>query len=467
MTTDLETRLHMMGGALRHSVGDDTPPRRNRPPGRARMVVGVPLVAVAALAAVLAVRGGDPVDVTAAPVVSLRGLIPETPPQGLELSWAGQQAAQAGATPEGDVAAAGGAVNDLAAGPVDLYTYLYGDASATVPFATDDLVVNVWEAAAEAPVFDAAAAAAALPGSVVETVQGQQALVCDLATCAADAVPAVNSVRWQTQQGIQAVAASQSLTVEQLLALADGITIDGTAVALGTLPSGIDGPLEEVANLEDSVVDGARQVAAYWVGYVDAADPTRALDVTTLTGSTDELEALVWSLGATELVDLRGADGYLAVDEAGDAVELVWQEADGVLAHVTAVGMSRDEVVAVAQGLRWVADGEWQQVEELAAAAQAAVSAATTAPVSADAEADVGVEVGDTGVDASASEDGVDLGVDTAIADLEASLHLDLGAAAVLGPVVDAVEDTADAVGDQLPPPPTTAPPPTLPELLP
>lgn len=468
MTTDLETRLQSMGGALRHSVGGQ-PPRRTRPPGRTRMVVGVPLVAVAALAAVLAVRGGDSVDVTPAPVVSLRGLIPETPPEGLELSWAGQQAAQAGATPEGDVAAAGGAVNDIAAGPVDLSTYLYGDASASAPFVVDDLVVNVWEAVPEAPVFDAATLAAGLPGSVVGTVQGQQALVCDLATCAADAVPAVNSIRWQTEQGIQAVAASQSLAVEQLLQVAEGLTIDGTAVALGAVPSTVDGALDEVAHIEDTVVDGARQVDAYWVGYVDAADPSRALDVTTLTGSVDELEALVWSLGATELVDLRGADAYLVVDEAGDAVELVWQEADGVLAHVTAIGMTRDEVVALAEGLRWVADGEWQEVEELAAAAQAAIATATTPPASADAEVDAGVEVGDATVDAEVSDDGVDLGLDTAIADLEASLHLDLGAAAVLGPVLGAVEDGAEELGEQLtpPPPPTTAPPPTLPDLLP
>jgi hypothetical protein len=464
MTTDLDTRLQMMGGALRHSVGD-TPPRRTRPPGRARVVIGVPLVAVAALAAVLAVRDGDSVDVSPAPVVSLRGLIPETPPEGLELSWAGQQATQVGATPEGDIAGAGGAVNDIAAGPVDLSTYLYGDASGAAPFAVDDLVVNVWETAPEVPAYDAAAAAAALPGSVVETVQGQPALACDLVTCAAQAVPAVSSVRWQTEQGIQAVAASQSLTVEELLQLAEGLSIDGTAVALGTVPSTVDGALDEVAHLEDAVVDGARQVDAYWIGYVDAVDPTRALDVTTLSGSTDELEALVWSLGATEVVDLRGVDAYFAVDEAGDAVELVWQEADGVLAHVTAVGMTRDEVVALAQGLRWVADGEWQQVEELAAATQAAVASATTLPVSGDAQANAEVGVGDTGVEAEASGDGVGVGLDTAIADLEATLHTDLGEAAVIGPIVEAVEDGAEDLQDQLPPPPTTAPHPTLPGL--
>lgn len=467
MTTDLDSRLQMMGGALHHSVGD-TPPRRTRPPGRARVVIGVPLVVVAALAAALAVRGGgdEPADVQAEPVVSLRGLIPEVAPEGLDLSWAGQQAAQVGATPEGDVAAAGGAVNDLAAGPVELSTYLYGDATATTPFLVDDLVVNVWEVAPELPAFDAVAAAAALPGSVVETVQGRPAVGCDLVTCAAQAVPAVSSVRWQTEQGFHAVAASQSLSLDQVLQLAEGLTIDGTAVTLGAVPSTVEGALEQVAHLEDTVVDGARQVAAYWIGYVDADDPTRALDVTTLTGSTDELEALVWSLGATDVVDLRGADAFLAVDEAADTVELVWQEADGVLAHVTAVGISPDDVVALAEGLRWVADGEWQEVEELAAEAQAAVAGtATTLPVSGDLEADVEVEVGDVGVDVEASDEGVDVGLDTAITDLETTLHTDLGGAAVIGPVVGAVEDGLEDLGNQLPPLPTV--PTTLPGLMP
>ena len=465
MTTELDTRLQMMGGALRHSVDGDTPPRRTPSPGRARVVIGVPLVVVAALAAVLAVRGGgDPVAVAPEPVASLRGLIPEAPPDGLELSWAGQQAAQVGTTPEGDVAAAGGAVNDVAAGPVDLSTYLYGDVSAPAPFGLGDLVVNVWEVTPDLPAFDAVAATAALPGSVLESVQGRPALACDVVTCAAEAVPAVSSVRWQTVQGYQVVAASQSLGLDEVLQLADGLVIDGTAVTLGAVPSTVDGALGEVAHIEDTVVDGARQVAAYWIGYVDVDDPTRALDVTTVTGSTDELEALVWSLGATEVIDLRGVDAFLAVDEAAGTVELVWQEADDVLAHVTAVGVDRDDVVALAESLRWVADGEWQQVEDLAAAAQAVLdSTATTLPVSGDVAGDVAVdaqlEVGGAGVGVEVSGDGAGVGVDTPLTDLEATLHPDLGSVAVVGPVVGpvvgAVEDGLDDLGDRLPPLPT------------
>lgn len=490
MTTDLETHLQDMGGALRGSVGSP-PPRRVPTPGRTRMVVGVPLVAVAALAAGLSVQGGDggPGPIGPDPVVNLRGLIPETAPEGLELGWAGQQVAGVASTPDGDVAGAG-AINEITAGPVDLSTYLYGQAGVDTPFAADDLVVNAWEAAPGAQAFDPAALAAGLPGSVVATVDGAGAVVCDVAVCATDALPAVSSVTWQTTGGVQAVAASQSLTVDELLQIVEGLTVeagdtagdtagdavDGIRVTLGALPATVDGALEEVAHLEDTVVDGAREVDAYWLGYVDAADPTRALDVTTLTGSADDLTALVWSLGATELVELRGLDAFLAIDEAGDKVELVWQEADGVLAHVTALGMSRDEVLAVVDGLRWVADDEWQEVQELAAAAQGALggvdadAGATADGSGADASADVDAAGADASVDADAGGDGagVDVGLDTVVTDLEASLHVDLGAAAVVGPVVGAVEDGVEDLAEELPPPPTMpGPPPTAPGLLP
>jgi hypothetical protein len=439
------------------------------------MLVGVPLVAVAALGAGLTVRGGDggADAVDTAPVVSLRGLIPEAAPEGLELSWAGQQAAGVASTEEGDVAGAG-AMNDLTAGPVDLSTYLYGETGIGTPFATDDLVVNAWEVVPGAPAFDANALAAGVPGAAVGTVNGAQVLVCEIGVCGLDAVPAVSSVTWQTADGIQAVAASQSLSLDELLQIVEGInvdvddTVEGVEVTLGSVPATVDGALEQVAHIEDTVLEGVRQIDAYWLGYVDALDPTRALDVTTLTGSVDDLTALVWSLGATELVDLRGIDGFLAVDEAGDKVELVWQEADGVLAHVTALGMTVDEVLAVTDGLRWVGDDEWQEVEELASAAQGALggvdadAGVTADGTNAGADADAGVAVGDTGADASVGADpsgaDVEVGLDTAITDLEASLHLDLGAAAVVGPIVEGVEDGVGDLVEQLPVPPTTAP---------
>lgn len=478
MTTDLETRLEEMGGALHRTVSY-VPDRRHPPSGRTRVAVGVPLVALAALATTLVVRSDEPANVASDPIVNLRGLIPDEAPEGLELSWAGQQAAQATATPE-EVAGVAGGVGDASAGPIDLHTYLYGDASTSYPFGTGDLVVNVWETAAGATGFDAAGGAADLPGAIVTTVQGQEAVLCDVATCALGTDP-VSSVQWQTTEGIQTIAASQSLDADQILEIAEGLVIDGTDVSLGdlpssdlgALPSSIGTELTEVARLHDTVVGGARDLEAFWVGYADRDDPTRALDVTTLTGGADELTALLWSLRAAEKIDVRGTQAFLSVGASGDdPVELVWQEANGVLAHVTALGMSQDEVVDFVEGLRWVADGEWPDVEELAEAAQAALPPTpTVAPELGDGEAGVSVDSGEGPVDAdaqvSADADGIDVGVqaETAIADLEASLHTDLGAAAVLGPVVSGLADGVGAIGelgsqvvDQVTPPPGSTP---------
>jgi len=478
MTTDLETRLQEMGGALHRTVSY-VPDRRHPPSGRTRVAVGVPLVALAALATTLVVRSGEPADVASDPIVNLRGLIPEEAPEGLELSWAGQQAAQATATPE-EVAGVAGGVGDATAGPIDLHTYLYGDASTSYPFGAGDLVVNVWETAAGAIGFDAAGGAADLPGAIVTTVQGQAAVLCDVATCSLGTDP-VSSVQWQTTEGIRTIAASRSLDADQVLAIAEGLVIEGTDVSLGylpssdlgALPSSIDAELAEVAQLHDTVVDGARDLEAFWVGYADRHDPTRALDVTTLTGGTDELTALLWSLRAAEKIDVRGTQAFLSEGATGDdPVELVWQEAGGVLAHVRALGMSRDEVLDFVEGLRWVADGEWPEVEELAEAAQAALPPTPTAvPDVGDGEAGVSVDAGDgqVGADAQVPGDaagvGVEVQAETAIADLEASLHTDLGAAAVLGPVVPGLEDGVGAIGeqgsqvvDQVTPPPASAP---------
>lgn len=465
MTTDLETRLQTMAGALRHAVPPEAPPRR-RPPGPGRVVVGMALVAVAAVGAFTAVRSDDGVTVDPAQVASLRGLVAEELPDGLALSWAGQQSGQITADAEDAVAGAGDAVTDLSLGPVELHTYLYGAASGAVPYGADDLVVNVWDRAEGLAPFDAAATAAELEGAVEGTVQEQAAVVCDLATCIGTG-EAVSSVHWVTAQGQEIVAASRSLDAKQLQQVAEGLVVDGEALVLQALPPELAGKLVEVGTLADKVVDGARSVQAYWVGYSDAVGD-RAVDVTTSAGDVDDLMAAVWALGATvEQIDVRGHEAYVA-ETADGAVEMVWQEGDDVVARVTAVGLDVDQLVGFVEQLRWVAEGEWSEVEELAAAAQAALP--TTVPeVPGSAEGNVSVDAGGSGVDVDAgvSPDGADVNVqvDTPVGQLQANLHTGLGADAVLGPLTagaaalgDAGEQLAEDIESQV-----TAPPPTLP----
>jgi len=484
MSTDLETRLQLMGGALRESVVD-VPTRAPRRPGPGRVAIGVPIVVIAALATLFVVRD-DSVPVDTDQVASLQGLVVDDAalPEGLALSWAGRQgadanvdaAADADAEVTDDVADAGiGAAADATAGsPIQLHTSLYGDVRASVPFADTDLVVNVWKSPAEGPAFDAGAVVEATKGATQVTVGGQAAVACDSSSCGADAqtgaeavtdgvdavatadaaaaTDAVSSLRWQTESGVQALLASRSLDVDQLLAIAEGLTIEGTKAKLGARPSELEGKLQLVAQLTDEVVGGARQVAAQWVGYTDVASSARAVDITTLAGDRDDLEALVWGLGDVTQVDVRGAKGFLAT-EANGAMELVWQEEEGVLVRVSAVGLSTDEVLATAKGLHQVAAQEWKQVEEQAATAAEAIKAelelkaaeAAAAAKKAGNGTDNPADVQVGGVDA-----GADLGaqVDHALGQLEAQVHANPGAEAILGPVIDAAEQGKDALED-------------------
>jgi hypothetical protein len=472
MSTDLETRLQSMGGAIRDAVADvpDRSPRR--PGGGARRVaVGVPLLVVAVGAALFIVKPDDSKSVDQQNVSSLSGLVADATdlPAGLQVSWAGQQDANHVDAGAGAADGAVGAGTDSKVGPVQLYTYLYGDTHSPLdPFAQTDLVVNVWELPTGATAFDPATAIAGLPGAVQTTVGSQSGVAVDATSAAAAGGEAVNSLRWQTVGGVEALLASHNLSIDQLKQIATGMQIQGTNVTLGTLPAGLSGKLESVGQLKDKVVNGARQVAAHWVGYADTtvsgaagkatATATRAVDITTVLGDTDELQALVWGLqGTVEQVDVRGSQGWIATEASGSAkgtVELVWEEQDGVLAHVTSVGLSKDEVLALVHQLHWAAKSEWTKVTGEAAsvaadakqAAQDVLTGATTVPDdgTVTAQADKATETAGKAVDNAKktvgdTKDKVEGAAGTALGQLESTLHQVPGADAVLGPVTNAV----------------------------
>jgi hypothetical protein len=195
------------------------------------------------------------------------------------------------------------------------------------------------------------------------------------------------------------------------------------------------------------------------VGYADGTGD-RAVDVTTAAGDVDDLMAAVWALGAgLESLEVRGHDAFVVEPSGGSAsgaLDLVWQESEGVVARVSSVGLSREQLVGFVEQLRWVAEGEWQQVEELAAAAQAALP--TTLPSTpGSVDGDVSVDAGDSSVDADVQvgSDGVDVGVqvDTPVGQIEASVHADLGVDAILGPLTQGaaqLQATGQQVADEL-----------------
>jgi len=489
MTTDLDTRLHRAADSLHRAVETLPLEAAPRPSGRSPVVLGVVLLVVAATttALVSSSRGGDDdgISLPTDTVADVQALVAAEVPEGFEVAWAGEQAA--GTVSDVSVGGAVGVdTDDPAAGvavegqALGLDTYLYGvaDASATNPFATSDLVVNVWDSSeltGEAATQATAALQSldGLTGTAATTVRGLDALVCAPPSCTVAGTADVTTVWWHETEDLEVVLASRSLTVEQVVAIADGLAIDQEDVTLGALPAGLPGPLDEVGRLHDTAVAATRDAVAHWVGYIDTADPTgRYVDVTTLAGDTAELMALVWELGADELVDVRGTNAWLALDSTPDAtqIDLVWQEADGVLVHVTSLGVTQDEVLDLVGSLQAASDEQWAAVKaevgetaDVAAAAEAdaggadaSASAGAQVDPGAGASAGVGADAGagadggvDAGVSASAgaSGAGVDaqVGVDAGVAEVEAGLHADLGTEAVIGAVQDTLGQTAAA----------------------
>jgi hypothetical protein len=489
MTTDLDTRLHRAADSLHRSVENLPLEAAPRPSGRSPVVLGVVLLIVAAAttATVSATRGDDKgIDVAADPVSDLKALVADQVPEGFEVAWAGEQSADAAADGAVDAGAGAGAEGGVAAVPegqsVGLDTYIYGAAGQAgrmvYPYAASDLVVNVWdtsEVSAGAGATAGVHGLDGLTGTAPATVRGQAGLVCAPPSCTITGDVDVTTLWWHESVDLEVVLASRSLDTDQLLAIAEGLTIEQEDVTLGALPAGLPGPLDEVARLHDTVATTSDAVAQ-WVGYIDPTNAAgRYVDVTTLAGDEAELMALVWELGADELINVRGQQAWLALGDSGVAagadasasvpqLDLVWQEASGVLVHVTSLGVDQADVLDLVESLQAATDDEWADVmagvaaDSESAAAGAAVEAGD-GQVDAGAGASAGVDTGagvdvDTGAGVSASAgasagvDGqVDAGasVDAGVADVEANLHADLGTEAVIGAVQGTVEQTAAA----------------------
>jgi hypothetical protein len=496
MTIDLDTRLDMAAGSLHRAVADlplEAPPR---PSGRSPVVLGVVLLTVAGVTAAVvgaATRDDKGVNVNARTVADVQGLIANPVPEGFQVGWAGDQSAAANAA-TGAAGATGKAAvgansdgNGLAEGQaMGLDTYLYGDTDGATssPFTTSDLVVNVWDASglSAGAAGQATAALDGLAGATTATVQGHAAKLCAPPGCQVKGDADVTTVWWHETDDVELVVASRSLTAQQVVAVADGLTVHGDAVSLGTLPGGLPGPLDQVGHLKDAAAAASGDAVAHWVGYTDPSDATgRFVDVTTLTGNRAELMALVWELGADQQVEVRGKDGWLAVADSGVAgsagaqaevpqLDLVWQEASGVLVHVTSLGVAKNDVLELVESLHSASDDEWQQVTETAAAANAtatddggqATASAGAAGAQADAGAGVDTSTGQAGAGVSAATgDGTSVGAgvtagadgqvdagaaaDTGVAQIDARLHADLGTDAVIGAVQDGLTKTVDA----------------------
>jgi hypothetical protein len=213
-------------------------------------------------------------------------------------------------------------------------------------------------------------------------VHGKSGHACSDAECAVLGPGVRSGVEWTERPGMVLKLASPSLTVEQLTAIADGLTIDGDDVALGTVPDDLPVALDELARRHTgapgTITELRLDAQGHIVGdlpprdFVDIrfrlADPTGWLNVMIEPGDEFDLAHKLATGLAEPIADVRGHPAWsitLPPGPGGWDIErrsILWQETPGVLVTLETGGTTYDVGVLrdVAEGLRPATDAEWQ-----------------------------------------------------------------------------------------------------------
>jgi len=356
MTVDLDTRMRSAGDSLVRSserLSPAAPPRSLRPVATLA-AAAVAAVALAAGTATVVAGGGSDGGDPATTATTVPRLLPDVLPDGLRSAGIVELPADEAGFPTQSIS-------------------VYGDPASEDPFAASDLAVLT-------------IASPLLPYDQAErvTVRGHEGLVDD-------ALPFATTVYWEEAEGLTIGLASRSLDVDVLLAIAEGLAVDGDArtVDLGRLPDALPGPLAPVASADIQAVALGLQATGLpldesTAGHVAAYQPDdyaffeNAL-VATFAGNETDLAVLRWSTGASTATDVRGHAGWsgsyelpgfddgegIVPESTGPLSAVVWEEAPGVLVLVQTFGPTLDEARAMAESLRPATDDQWARMLRL------------------------------------------------------------------------------------------------------
>ena len=337
MTVDVDARMRAASGSLRNASERLTPEVPPRPRVRP-VVVAVAVCAVVVLAAgMVALQRDDDRDrvtISETPTVPrlMPGDLPEglPPPTAFELPMAGSFFG-----------------TDSAAVTV------YGDPAADDPFAVADLVVVESDVDAFSLVTP--------EDSDPVTVRGHQG-------SAGDDVRLGAWVRWDEAPDRHVLVASRTLDRGQLLAIAEGLAAGGGGTVLGSVPTGVPGPLERIGSIPDFPLSSlslglAPTTSASAVGHLvgsETDDYDLGLFATTFGGDASDLAVVRWLSRASDEVDVRGHAGWTGLEEVGSTRRtLVWEESPGVVVVVQSTGLDAAELLDAAESLRPAGDEEW------------------------------------------------------------------------------------------------------------
>lgn len=228
------------------------------------------------------------------------------------------------------------------------YAWIYGDLTATG--LTNDVVIRTSPSEGIPLPED-------LPGEPV-TVRGRSGLLCSPESIQCDSGNDLTTVRWTDDSGLHVILESRSFDREQVLAIAEGLVIDGDTVELGTVPAGVTKP-PMVAEL-----GGENWNAVYAVNY---HSPDGRVITVTVSPETEAMRIYdLWLSGPRDDVQVQGHDAALEVIDGANVVS--WQPAPGQVVEVVTDGVDQEATLAVAETVRPATEAEWAEVQELAAA---------------------------------------------------------------------------------------------------
>jgi hypothetical protein len=231
-------------------------------------------------------------------------------------------------------------------------------------------------------------------------VRGHDGFACAGTACA-DVGPGVQaSIEWTERPGTEFSMTSPSLTVEQLVAIADGLEIGGHDVGeddvsgasfvigadevhLGALPDDVtveladlgrrtyafEGPPTPMDLDADGKLIGPHPAPDFLHFTYRAAEPTEQMSVAVEPGEGFDIAARLADEGGEPIDDVRGhpAWAFTLPPDSGFDMErrsIVWEEEPGVLVTIETFGTDYDHDVLrdVAESMHLASDAEWEEL---------------------------------------------------------------------------------------------------------
>jgi hypothetical protein len=280
----------------------------------------------------------------------------------------------AGGVERGDVTSGGSAITPMIADPVpagleayDIYpaagpgptdtetdadTVIFGVATATA--LEDDVVVFV----------EATAPDGEIVGGRPVTVRGQEGTVAggdgDL------------SLSWTEPAGVHLTLNSHTFDQDQLVAIAEGLVVDGSHVELGDVPEGVTKP-PKVAELDRFGGPG------YYVSYGSVGTSAPSYQVAIRAVDEGDRMYELWLRGPRDDGQVDGHDLGL-LSEGGGVYDLAWEPTPGQVVEVLAQGTTEEAARAFAETMRTATPDEWAALQDQVASATADDDGAVVMP---------------------------------------------------------------------------------------